>query len=100
MNNLTKNCKIFFFFLRFIQSVLTNKIIFIVIRIYTRISQYHRWEPDFNFNESVRVRLLTRLQLSRSHLREHKFRHVLETLKSSTTHMFCVAVFIMLTGLP
>ena len=46
MNNHTKNCKIIFF--EIIRSVSTNEIIFILIRIYVRISKSHRWEPGLN----------------------------------------------------
>ena len=45
MNNLPKNWKIFF---QIIQSVPTNKIIFILLRIYVRISWSYRWERGFD----------------------------------------------------
>ena len=64
----------------------------------------------FNTNDSVGVKLLTRLRLGFSHLREHKFTHgfrdILNPLcpcsieTETTAHIFCVVISIMQTGLP
>ena len=64
----------------------------------------------FNINDSIGVKLLTRLRLGSSHLREHKFTHgfrdILNPLcpcsieTETTAHIFCVVISIMQTGLP
>ena len=64
----------------------------------------------FHINDSVGVKLLTRLRLGFSHLRDHKFRHgfrdILNLLcpcsieTETTATIFCFAISIMQRGLP
>ena len=54
-----------------------------------------------NINDAIGIKLITRLRLGFSHLREHKFKHnfrdTLNPLCSGT--IFCVAISLMLCGL-